>query len=77
MFTSATSYDVDEHSDSEKVLLIANSEKESAFKSPQSGSGKIPKIFARHVGDKICKILSSKDKFTPICEWVSGYLQPC
>ena len=60
-----------------KVLSMANSEKESAFKSPQSGSGKVPKIFAHHVGDKIGKILSPTDKFTPICEWASGYLQPC
>ena len=29
------------------------------------------------VGDQILKILLPTEKITRICEWASGYLQPC
>ena len=35
------------------------------------------KIFIRKVGDQILIFLSPKEKITCICEWASGYLQPC
>ena len=69
VFMHSNSYDVDSMNSLtlENVLSVANTKTKWHVSD---------KIFTRHVGNKINKILPTTDRITCICEWASGYLQP-
>ena len=85
-FTRMTSYDVNPNEWTVwlykmfyRLQIVKTKVKVKSWVKPQSGSVKVwlKILLNHHVGDQILKFLSPTEKITRICEWVSGYLQPC